>query len=217
MNNQLLNFLGRDSGFGKNNNSAYIEDKKNLILIDCGYSVFEKVKEKFDISKYNSIYVVITHLHNDHAGSLSQLILYSWFIYNKKVTVVSKCERIKEYLDITGTPSESYKLVNNLENLEFIKTEHTKYLDAYGFVAIIQNKKIVYTGDTNTLEPFLEHLKTADELYVDVSRYGGAHIKIDDIIDKLKKVAEKNTRIYLMHLDDKEYIKKIINDKFYID
>lgn len=30
-----LNFLGRDAGFGVNNNAAYIEIDKKFILIDC--------------------------------------------------------------------------------------------------------------------------------------------------------------------------------------
>ena len=30
-----LKFLGRDSGFGKENNSAYIELENRFILIDC--------------------------------------------------------------------------------------------------------------------------------------------------------------------------------------
>ena len=32
-----LNFLGRDAGFGTNNNSAYLELDKKFILIDCRF------------------------------------------------------------------------------------------------------------------------------------------------------------------------------------
>lgn len=31
----ILKFLGRDSGFGENNNCAYIERDDKFILIDC--------------------------------------------------------------------------------------------------------------------------------------------------------------------------------------
>ena len=94
MENKTLTFLGRDSGFGSKNNSAYYEQEDTLTLIDCGFTVFEEVKNKFDFNKYKTINIIITHLHNDHAGSLSQVILYLWFMFNKKVTVISKCERI---------------------------------------------------------------------------------------------------------------------------
>lgn len=214
MNNNTLTFLGKDSGFGDNNNSAYVEDNNNLYIIDCGFSIFNVLKNKFDFKKYNSINVIITHLHNDHAGSLSQLILYLWFIYKIKANVICKCNRIKEYLDITGTPSDAYNLKDSLDNLKFIKTEHTKCLDAFGFKLNINEKNIIYTGDTNILEPFIPYLDNANELYIDVSKFGGAHLKIDDIYEKLKDLKEKGINVHLMHLDDKDYINKVTNNEF---
>ena len=208
MNNKLLTFLGKDSGFGEKNNSAYIVLEDKLVLIDCGFTVFEDIKKKFDLSNYSKIEVIITHLHNDHAGSLSQLILYSWFIYNKKVTVYTKCINMKKYLEITGTPSESYEIKDGNENLKFIKTEHVDYLDAYGFELKVNNRKIVYTGDTKTIEPFLPYIDECSELYIDVSKYGGAHLKIDDVSDILNGISNRGIYVNLMHIDDWEYIKK---------
>mgnify|MGYP004558795267 CR=1 FL=1 len=215
MESSVLKFLGSDSGFGANNNSAYIEEKEKLTIIDCGFTVFTQIKKKFDLNKYKEINVIITHLHNDHAGSLSQLILYSYFIFNKKVNVISMCSKIKEYLDITGTPEDAYTLYNKFENVEFIRTEHTRYLDSCGFKLCVNGKKIVYTGDTNILEPFIKYTNDIDEFYVDVSRYGGAHLKIDDVIEKLREIKKKKIKIYLMHIDDRKYIEEKINNEFY--
>lgn len=211
MEEKTLTFLGKDSGFGEHNNSAYIEDNNKLIIIDCGFTVFEQLKNKFDFNKYSNIEIIITHLHNDHAGSLSQIILYLWFIYNKKVTIYSKCERIRDYLEITGTPKESYEIKTESENITFIKTNHVQHLDAYGFKLKVKDKNIIYTGDTNTLNPFLPYIENEkiDELYVDVSRFGGAHLKIDDIVEELAKINKSGTLVDLMHLDDKEYINAI--------
>lgn len=211
MKEKTLIFLGKDSGFGEHNNSAYIEDNNKLIIIDCGFTVFEQIKNKFDFNKYSNIEIIITHLHNDHAGSLSQIILYLWFIYNKKVTIYSKCERISDYLKITGTPEESYEIRTESENITFIKTNHVQYLDAYGFELKINNKNIIYTGDTNTLNPFLPYIENnkIDELYVDVSKFGGAHLKIDDVVENLVKINKSGTLVDLMHLDDKKYINTI--------
>lgn len=211
MEEKTLTFLGKDSGFGEHNNSAYIEDNNKLIIIDCGFTVFEQLKNKFDFNKYSNIEIIITHLHNDHAGSLSQIILYLWFIYNKKVTIYSKCERIRDYLEITGIPKESYEIKNESENITFIKTNHVQYLDSYGFKLKVKDKNIIYTGDTNTLNPFLPHIENEkiDELYVDVSRFGGAHLKIDDVVEKLAKINKSGTLVDLMHLDDKKYINAI--------
>lgn len=217
MNNSTLTFIGRDSGFGDKNNSAYFEAGNKFTLIDCGCTVFTAIKREIDFNKYNCIDIVITHLHNDHAGSLGQMILYLWYIYNKKVTIVTKCKRIREYLEIVGVSNEMYNLQDGLENLEFIKTEHTVFLDSYGFKANFNNKNIIYTGDTVTLEPFLHYLDNVDEFYIDVSKTGGSHIKIDDILNKLEEIRNNKTKIFLMHLDDKKYIKSLVNGKYNVE
>lgn len=154
---QTLTFLGKDSGFGEKNNSSYIEIENKLILIDCGFTVFQQVKNKFNFENYESIHIIITHLHNDHAGSLSQLILYLWFIYHKKVNIFSKCEHIKDYLDITGTPPEAYELRESIDNLKFIKTTHTLYLDAYGFILKIKIE-LFYIQETQILWNHFIHI-----------------------------------------------------------
>ena len=46
MKKPILTFLGRDSGFGRENNSVYVEIDDKLVIIDCGFTVFEKLKEK---------------------------------------------------------------------------------------------------------------------------------------------------------------------------
>lgn len=210
--NSTLKFLGNDSGFGEKNNSAYYEKDDNFILIDCGFTVFQQLKEKFDFNKYKEINIIITHLHNDHAGSLSQFVLYMWFIYHKKVTIFSKCKDIKLYLDITGTPPDAYDLKLKGEDLEFIKTQHSPYIDCYGFRIVLDNKKIIYTGDTSTIETFLPYLDDCNELYIDLSTNGGIHINVNDCLDLLKKFKPNGTNIIPMHLDKKEYIYNILDE-----
>ena len=80
----------------------------------------------------------------------------------------------------------------------------------------INNKNIIYTGDTKTLEPFIPFLNDVDEFYIDVSRYGGAHLKIDDIQEKLQNIANNNIKIFLMHLDDREYICKFLSNNIFL-
>lgn len=211
-----LKFLGRDSGFGENNNSAYYEENNKLVLIDCGFTVFNIAKKTFDFNKYEKVEIIITHLHNDHAGSLSQLILYLWFIFNKKTTVISNCENIKKYLEITGTPEDAYTLINSRENLEFIKTTHVAHLDSYSAKLKINNKSILYTGDTSTIEPYFPHFSNINELYIDVSTTGGVHLNIKNILPKLEELKNNGTDIFLMHLDNPETIKNITDNKFYM-
>ena len=211
-----LKFLGKDSGFGDNNNSAYIEIDNTLYLIDCGFAIFNIVKKKFDFSKYKEIKIIITHLHNDHAGSLSQVILFIWNRYNKPVTVISCCENIGQYLIITGAMKEAYNIKNSDEHIEFIKTLHAPELDSYGFLMELKDEKILYTSDTCTIEPFEKYLNDISELYIDVSTKGGVHLKIDEILPKLLELKASGIEIVLMHLNDKKAIKKITKNKFII-
>ena len=44
----MLKFLCRGSGFSGENNAAYVEVGEDLILIDCGYTVFNAIREKLD-------------------------------------------------------------------------------------------------------------------------------------------------------------------------
>lgn len=210
----ILNFIGTESGFGNNNNSAYVEIDNEFILIDCGFTVFKQLKEKIDFKKYNKINVIITHLHNDHCGSLSQLILYLWFIYGKKTNIITKCKNIKTYLEITGTTEEAYEITDRYKDLIFIKTEHVKELDCYGFRIKIKDRDIVYTGDTKNFDSFLEYMNGVTDLYIDVSKNGGVHIKFEEIIPLLTKIKRNGTNIYLMHIDDYEYINKLNNGQF---
>ena len=214
--NSTINFLGRDSGFGDNNNSGYIEIDNDLLIIDCGFAVFNNIKKRFDYKKYDNVYVLITHLHNDHAGSLSQFILYMWFVNQIKVKVVTKCEKMKLLLDIEGTSEEWYELTDNALGIEFIKTEHVVQLDAYGFKINVNGRNLVYTGDTSTLEPYMPYMESCDEFYVDTSKFGGVHLKFEDIKDRLSEIKAAGTDIYLMHIDDYDYIASINNGEFYM-
>lgn len=210
MDNSILKFLGRSASFGLHNNSAYIENHNRLILIDCGLTVYSAVKEKFDLSKYEKIDIIITHLHPDHAGSLGQLLVYLGYILHKKANVVCNCTNIITYLDTIGIDHELYT-INPIPEVTFIKTTHVSQLDSYGFKMNINNHSLIYTGDTSTLEPFENYIPGTDELYVDVSKSGGVHLKIDDILNKLLSIQTLGTKVYLMHLDDENYISDIVN------
>ena len=209
-----LTFLGSDSGFGKNNTSAYFTINDKFVLIDCGMTVFNKVIDL--IKDYKELDIIITHLHNDHAGSLSQLIQHNYFVLGNKTKVISRCIHIKDYLDITGTPVESYELYTDQEYITFIKTYHDKRLDSYGMLLNINNKKIIYTGDTNTIEPFLPYTDSINELYIDMSKGNEVHLGINDCMDVLDEIKSKGVNIYLIHTDDLDYLKNATNGKYTI-
>ena len=55
MENMILTFVGNDDGFGNKNNSAYIVENNELFILDCGFTVFNEIKNKFNFSKYKKL------------------------------------------------------------------------------------------------------------------------------------------------------------------
>ena len=83
----------------------------------------------------------------------------------------------------------------------------------YGYVFKIDNKIVVYSGDTATLSPYLKYLDNAFEFYIDISvDYGQVHLILDeDTLNILNKLS-KEVDIYLMHIDNIEKAKSIIQN-----
>lgn len=215
---KTITFLGRDSGFGKKNTSAYAIVNDRLLLIDCGQTVMTQLQEKNLLSEISGIDVIITHMHGDHVGSLSQLALYSYFVLKTPINIITKCAEIDNFLTITGVarycqtpgfPEERYTRNNDFVN--FISTDHVgDELDCYGFSAKINGTHIVYTGDTKTLDPFISYLDKDSQLFTDASTVGGVHLKLEDNLSLLNELTQKGVDVYLMHLDNELKIREMI-------
>lgn len=72
-----LQFLGRGASFNpkEGNNSAYFIENRQLFLIDCGESIFERLVENGLLEDVDAINLMITHTHSDHVGSLGTLAM----------------------------------------------------------------------------------------------------------------------------------------------
>lgn len=171
---KAIKFLGKDSGFGKKNTSAYAIVNNRLLLIDCGNTVFTQLQEKNLFDGISGIDVIITHMHGDHVGSFSQLALFSYFELKMPINIITACKEIDNFLTITGVPrycqisgfpEERYTRNNNF--VTFIPVNHVgDELDCYGFSAIINGKHVVYTGDTTTLKPFIKYIDEGSQLFI---------------------------------------------------
>ena len=215
----VLTFLGKDAGFGENNNSAYFIENNRFVLIDCGITVFSKLQKMKDLlESVDGIDVIITHLHDDHAGSLAQFILWCHFVLKKNINLMSACKDIEACLAMRGAPrkdasgTELYTRNFN-RKIQFIQTTHAAGMDCYGFYTTIGNASIVYTGDTKTLAPFAYYIDKGENFYlfVDVSANSGeVHLKLDEHLEYLRKISDTGAHVVLMHLDDKEKIAQMI-------
>ncbi len=219
----VLNFFGNGSGFADEHTSAYFDtENEELVIIDCSMLNVQKLK-KMDLSCYKKFTILITHTHGDHASGLGLWSQYAFFTLKKPVTIVAPNEEVKEnirYLlqEIEGCDASWYELITADEVNEpwfgtAIATTHSPQLKGkcFGYRLNIKGTNVIYTGDTSTLFPFLPFLTQDCELYVDVSvHYGMIHLKLEEILPVLMNYAEKEVKVYLMHLDDSEAAAEII-------
>jgi len=223
----MLAFAGRGSAFTDEHNSAFFIENKTLILLDCPMSAFQKYK-LLNYEFINQIVILVTHTHGDHIGGIGTMIHYAQFILHKPVVVTAPSETVEQELkmllsQIEGCNQDAYAVIT-AENLkeswfvDVIPTQHVKQLSGkcFGYCLKIQNKNIVYTGDTKTLTPFLPYLKKGDVLYTEVSYYqkpddkNAVHLSWEEIRPVLLDLIQKDIQVYLMHLDDeKEILKQI--------
>lgn len=224
-NDNLLLFLGRGSAFADEHNSAFFVEDNELVLIDCPATSYQKVK-KMNWEQYDNIYILITHTHGDHSGGVGTMLQYVWFAsyMKKKVTIVAPSEEVKEDLllllmRIEGCEQEWFNIVtadelNKKWFIAAIPTTHVKPLEGrcFGYHLNIHGNNVVYTGDTATLEPFRPLLKSGSFLYTEASFYKSeVHLYLKDMLAELVGLSDSGVNIYLMHLDNEEKLKEIID------
>ena len=203
----MLTFIGKGSAFNeeKVNNSAYFTDdkNKNLFIIDCGNTVFNQIKRINLIEEHRDyqIYLLVTHIHADHVGSIGTLIEYLYYNYNKKLNIISMTDTgVGEYLSslklsndlynykpavvnnngYLSIPSDFYKFEFGDIEIFFIKTKHVNNLNTYSLLItkyMIKERRfdsIYYTSDTiETPEQHLRKLeqKVKNEINRNISCY----------------------------------------------
>lgn len=86
---EKLKFIGRGSAFNVDelNNSAYIKKDGVMLLIDCGESIAREIIKKNLLYGVEKLYIMITHFHPDHAGSLGTLIFHCKYNLNMIPTI----------------------------------------------------------------------------------------------------------------------------------
>lgn len=217
-----INFLGNGSGFTDNHTNGYfITDTNDLVLIDLSMNNYSKLLN-FPLKDFNNIYVLITHMHDDHISGIGMLVQYCYYVLKKKLVILAETvllDKMVDNLDLRGIYDDIYNMETLCHEtfdwfLGTIVTKHDPYLDGecFGYRLRVNGTVCVYSGDTNILEPYLEYLVPGVEFYVDISYfYGGVHLKFDDVKEKLFELSAQGIDIFLMHLDDINSIRRVID------
>lgn len=223
----MLEFIGNGSAFNveRGNNSAYYIEGNQMLLIDCGSNIFERIIKANLLEGIEHIHVLVTHTHADHVGSLADLILYTYYSHGEfaksKVTVYSlMATRIIELLELNGVVEDehydftklrnevitSIKAFSNVAIFDCIRTSHVDELRSYGYAMKINTKNIYYSGDTSELnEDVLEafDINLFDYAFIDTCKAdydGNVHLSLRKLSELIKPESRK--KVYCMHLDN---------------
>lgn len=219
----MLEFLGNGSAFNTKlgNTSAFIKENEKLFLIDCGETVFATLKEKKILNDVKEIFIAITHLHSDHAGSLSSLIYYMHYIKKVKTKILVDFsilydDDLKELLRINGCQynimyefihiSTLAKEFDCINKFEFIPCIHDKNLKSYSIKIDTDLGILYYTGDTSDITPLLKLFDSESLIYAIYTDTCSSDYEenVHLSINKLEKYIPKKhrNRVYCIHLDD---------------
>jgi ribonuclease BN (tRNA processing enzyme) len=139
-----LEFLGTGSAFNfkDGNLSAIIEFGDNLILIDCGFDVPQKLKDKGLLDKVT--HILITHTHSDHIGGLELLAQWRYWVSQHSGVKPPKLIVTPDVLELIRSVGKA--------GLEHVQDQFGRPLKAsletYFDVSTSESKRSFIIGDT---------------------------------------------------------------------
>lgn len=188
--------LGNGGAFNTEmtNTSFLIETGDEYTLFDCGYSVFAELRKQdrdseIDLKKLVRVY--ISHLDDDHVGSLKSLIYYQYFI-NKIVLEITFAEPISEQLtcylsDITGHVKYGVKQTIQMfrltsvphclsisDSVELYVTKTYHFKPCFGVMFKEGKLVVMFSGDTKATYHILgayENYKVTPFIFHDFSNW----------------------------------------------
>ncbi|MBV4441129.1 MBL fold metallo-hydrolase [Clostridium tyrobutyricum] len=220
----ILKFLGRGSAFNirEGNNSAYIKANNNLLLIDCGENIFERILNNNLLDNVKEVHVLITHLDSDHIGSLSSLIYYCYYMKNIVANIYFPIEDLYNMLKIQGhIEGKDYRFnhlesginnfctIANVVDLVPVSVPHIETLNCFGYLIYLKGNKLIwYSGDCSKVSDVINEYEI-NEFYQDTCLEDyeqNVHTSLRLLCESVPQ--ELRNIVYCMHLDCKELITK---------
>ena len=175
------------------------------------------------------IVVLVTHTHSDHISGISMLIHLAHYKWGIPVLVITPSRTLqndlRKVLNIEGCVEENgvYKVRVNYEVkfdwlIKSIPTVHADELRGrcFGYELFLWGKKIIYTGDTSTLDTFKNYITKGTYLYTECSAFRSpVHLFMTDLYDMKDWFKENDIHVTLMHLDIEDKIAEMAESAGY--
>ncbi len=192
-----LEVLGTNSAFAKkgvNNSFVLWRDDGRGILLDCGYSVFQCLLDKGYADKIDT--VLLSHQHQDHAGSAVTLVEYRNNMLGRKTAVGGAWGKLLQ----TADGVNAAQMIEPLDvELQTFEVPHAKGMEC---LALYVADKVLYSGDTAVSVLDTEAARKAQSIIHDVSLNGGAIVKIDNLAAAAPEIKAKT---YVSHYRPQDY------------
>lgn len=214
-----ITFLGTSHGYaekGRFTSSALIESGGKYYILDAGAPIeYLLVNGEKDYDKIRAVF--LTHMHNDHVGSLSSIVEPMLrYRYNNKATCFFPSNEgsvaFSDWLYALGVREDDLK-----KNVKFEVTHEGRIFDdgdlcvyakrtehlgkggaAFSYVFEEKGKRVLFTGDLSYM--FMEYPDIALDTHYDLVVCEGAHFKLCDKKEMLKKT--DTDRMIFNHIYD---------------
>lgn len=165
-----IKFIGTGGAFDyeRGNSAAWITFKGKKILVDCGHSVYPALRQKGLAQEMD--YVLLTHLHDDHAGSLSTLIFHQKHIAQRKAQLLYPTadfgDLLHAYLVFSQQrPEENSDFIPLWQfpgrGISYLDTTnmHVPGMPTFGYVFEDEDERLIYSGDMGNPQLILDYLR----------------------------------------------------------
>ena len=216
-----IQVLGSGNAFsdgGRANAAIHITAAGVSLLLDCGGSALAAIKKHIDPATIDA--VAVTHLHGDHFGGITFLVIEQHFAGRKRPLVVGgppslegrlRGEEQALFPDFFGPTALGFTLTTVVLGAEptelggarvtALPVRHVRLAEPHGLRVQVAGKLIAYSGDARFTEHLVAVAKGADLFICEASffdREDPAHISYRQVIAHREEFEAK--RIVLTHL-----------------
>ena len=207
-----VKFLGTGGVFDYEygNSAAVVRHNGRTILIDCGPSVYGTLCSHGLIEEID--YIVLTHLHGDHVGSLFSLLIHlsSRCKPSRKAVLLYPTDQFRQLVESFlkhWFPDVSayihFKPMSTVEGVGFIETtgKHIAGILSFAYYFTEGADLIYYSGDLGDVEVTADFLRSRHETQITVFHElhynrGKAHTFYRDVMESLQGYS-----VYGYHVD----------------